>query len=269
MRREYQISAAEFAAGSNVDQTGLDHYAGLYAKWAEARNRCVVAFHNSDDASSRQFELADRREKSHRDELDTFAQQSYKAKDSEESRIKKEIDDLRDRLEFIKGVNTIVRTKPRNKPTDEKLHLLRGLGVARPVEKFDVQNPGLSGYATAETVNLRRRARARELRLQMIKLLRTISEWPDETIPFEDGSVVLCWSVDQLQIRHSIAMSGGPFTSGGFKWSDEGQLWYRKLTLKGALNWGSVAAAQAVTGVDLFDQTTITDADRRLAGEGE
>ena len=155
-------------------------------------------------------------------------------------------------VEFYKDANKVIRSKPKNEPTETKLAQLRELGCTEEEAKelFKPDFMGRYGFASYHITNARNRVKNTEKRLAELERREVAKGKESEEYEFQDGwgKVVLNHAENRIEIYNEEKPERSKiqqYKDSGFKWSRFKGCWQRQITI------GAKLKAEDLTGVDL------------------
>ena len=145
------------------------------------------------------------------------------------AKLRPRIEAMEKRQAMMKQANKIIRSKPKNEPTPEKMKALAGLGLHEEVAErlFSGDDLGRIGFISYELTN--NNSEMRRLKERMAKLLKQASEKTTET---NHGEIKIVENVEANRVQ--IFFPDKPseevrqqLKSHGFKWARSIGCWQR------------------------------------------
>ena len=152
--------------------------------------------------------------------------------------LRKKADRNQDHLDLMKKANRIVRRKPKNESTPQKIAELQALGFnddqARRI--FEPDAFGDVGFPPYKLTNLRATIKRQYIRAAELEDKERLAKLDDVTITGDgDGvTVLLCYAEDRIRIEHKTKPSETArreLKREGWRWSRLHTCWQRQLTL--------------------------------------
>lgn len=250
-QREYLDNVAELAnaAGDHLTQDDLDDYATAFAAWLDAHGSCLSTFiAGPSNFNTRRAQKANKAEDKRRAELGAKfqrivrrARRAQKAAEIDaaggsEAILIQEIDEAESAQERMKTANRIVRSKPRNQQTPEKLQRLRALSFTQDQARALLMPSewdhgyGFPAYALA---NNRQTITRKKERLAELEARAKAANKEDDVRSFDGVTVTLAHGDNRIRITHEAMPTAnirGALKGAAWRWCRHQGAWQRQLT---------------------------------------
>lgn len=270
-RREYGSAMRVLAAVPHVTQDDVDRYSRAWAAYLAARGRCVStlvagrsnfptrkARKASASADKRWQEVAELRRLIERQARKRAKAAEVDAAGGQDELDRIDLDLWRRKLATMKAANRIVRSKPRNARTDEKVRKLVALDgmTAERSENLFVAEFGYCGFTPSTLTSARGKIKRLEEKLARADKAASTPTLDDVELRVEaaGATVVMAHEDDRLRIEYDRKpglATRQALKGNGFRRSRTSGAWQRKLTAGGTVSWPAVYAAGVVLGVVL------------------
>jgi hypothetical protein len=271
-RQNYEDDVRQLAELDHVTQGEVERYSQVWAAYLVARSGCISAAvagpsnfptrkarRASDAADKRMAELTELRRQIERSAKIRGKRAAIEAAGGQDAVDRRRLDELRRYLDVIREANRIVRSKPRNERTDEKVEKLAALsGISETdAEMLFVPDGGHYGFPPHTRASTQGKIKRLEEKLKA-KPVEVAPPPDDDTFRFEEigATVTLAHADDRLRIafdgKPPLAMRERLKTIGRLRWARSSQTWQRKLTAQGMLSWSAISSVGAALEVDLF-----------------
>jgi hypothetical protein len=153
----------------------------------------------------------------------------------EAARLRQKADKNEKLLELMKKANRIIRRKPKNESTPQKIAELQALGLkdeqARGIFKPDAL--GDIGFAPYQLTSVREKVKRQRMRAGELEKKERLAKLDDVTITGDGVTVLLCYAEDRIRIEHETKPSETArreLKREGWRWSRRNTCWQRQLT---------------------------------------
>ena len=248
-RAEFDDDVAHLITTASPYLTGadLDHYVTAWSAWLAARGRCVsTMIAGPSNFNVRRAQKASSSADKRLQEVVKLKKRFLKnaARDRKEAKVeaaggpiavlRQEIEDVTTQLNMMKTANRIVRGKPRNERTDDKIAALVALCVGPAVaESLFVKDFAGYGYPSFELTSARTAIKRKEERVVELERRDESADREDIRLTFPGVTVTLCFEDDRIRIRHDAIPATEvrqSLKSSGWRWSRREGAWQRQLT---------------------------------------
>lgn len=264
-RKEFDTDIAHLieTASSYLTGADLDRYVAAWSAWLSALGRCVStmiagpsnfnvrrAQKTSTSADKRLEELwALKKRLLKRAERERW-EAEVEAAGGPVAILRQDIEAATAKLAMMKDANRIVRSKPQNERTDDKVCRLvaAGVGPAMADALFVEDFAGRYGYPGFELTSARTAIKRKEERIVELERRDELADREDVCHTFPGVTVTLCFDDDRIRIRHETIPSlevRRSLKSSGWRWSSREGAWQRQLTEN------AILSAETLLGVEI------------------